>query len=70
MTTKDGTTGQIGPQAVIAMPAEIDIDMSETTFWDSAGVQAVVAAYQAGLRQSWLTPQRHFAGSHQAGPFV
>jgi anti-sigma B factor antagonist len=60
---------QLGPHAVIAMPAEIDmtnadqvgqallaaagpgvavliIDMSRTTFCDSAGVHAVISAYR------------------------
>ena len=60
---------QLGPHAVIAMPAEIDmtnadqvgqallaaaspgvavliIDMSRTTFCDSAGVHAVITAYR------------------------
>ena len=70
----DGAILRAGPQAVITMPAEIDItnadqvrqallsavqpqvtvlivDMSRTTFCDSAGVQAVIAAH----RQAALT---------------
>jgi anti-sigma B factor antagonist len=68
MTAEDYKLRRAGPQAVITMPAEIDItnadqvrqallaavgqdlvlivDMTGTTFCDSAGVQAVIAAYR------------------------
>ena len=65
MTGKDHRLQRVGPQAVVTMPAEIDItnaeeirqellaaaghdatvliiDMSGTTFCDSAGVQAII----------------------------
>jgi anti-sigma B factor antagonist len=67
MTEKDHRLQWVGPQAVVTMPAEIDItnageirqqllaaaghdatvliiDMSGTTFCDSAGVQAIIDA--------------------------
>jgi anti-sigma B factor antagonist len=67
MTEEAGRVRWVGQQAVIAMPAEIDvtnageisqallaaashgapvliIDMSDTTFCDSAGVQAIITA--------------------------
>jgi anti-sigma B factor antagonist len=70
---QDAKVRRAGPQAVITMPAEIDltnadqifqallsamqpqvtvliVDMSRTTFCDSAGVRAVVAAYQQAAR--------------------
>jgi anti-sigma B factor antagonist len=69
MPAGEGTVRWVGPDAVIALPAEIDaanadkigqellratslgaavvvIDMSATTFCDSAGVQAIIAAYR------------------------
>jgi anti-sigma B factor antagonist len=69
MVAGEGTLQWVGPDAVVALPAEIDaanadkisqellratslgaavvvIDMSATTFCDSAGVQAIIAAYR------------------------
>lgn len=69
MTTDDHKASWAGPQAVITLPAEIDmvnadeirdkllaaagcdlavliIDMSGTTFCDSAGVRAIIVAHQ------------------------
>jgi anti-sigma B factor antagonist len=69
MSAEDYEVRWIGGQAVVAMPAEIDVanadeihralvsaanlgapvlivDMSGTTFCDSAGVQAIIAAYK------------------------
>jgi anti-sigma B factor antagonist len=72
MSTDSYKIEWLGPRAVIAMPAEIDvtnadearralleavsqqpavliIDMTATTFCDSAGVEAIVAAYRQAV---------------------
>jgi anti-sigma B factor antagonist len=69
MAAGDRTVRRVGPNAVVALPAEIDadnadkishellatiglgaavvvIDMSATTFCDSAGIQAIITAYR------------------------